>query len=40
MTRFNLDVKELEINLENLSKERQVTNQFVVDTTAELQSLG
>ena len=39
MTRFNLDIKELEINLESLSKERAVTNQFVIDTTNELQSL-
>jgi chromosome segregation ATPase len=40
MTRFNLDVKELEIRLEALSKERTLTNQFVVDTTAELRSLA
>jgi len=39
MTRFNLDIKELEINLESLVKERAVTNQFVIDTTNELQSL-
>jgi hypothetical protein len=40
MTRFNLDVKELEMILEGLIKERTIVNQFVIDTTTELIALA
>jgi septal ring factor EnvC (AmiA/AmiB activator) len=39
ITRFDLDIKELEIILENLISERKATNTFLQDTTTELKSI-